>query len=97
MNLPQANAHDITESLTLTVKKPDMIECDDDRADIIIANDKIANVTARDRRRVAVMGMSPGESNIVFIDRSGRQMKVLEISVTDGVFFFQAEDGIRDA
>jgi len=52
---------------------------------VIIANDKIANVVARDRRRVAVMGVTPGESNIVFLDRSGRKIKTLEISVTDGV------------
>ncbi|HEV7694421.1 MAG TPA: pilus assembly protein N-terminal domain-containing protein, partial [Hyphomonadaceae bacterium] len=85
MNLPQANSPDISQSLTLTVNKSYMIEFDTDIADVIIANPAIANITARDRRRVAVMGMSPGESNIVFLDRTGRQMKVLEISVTDGV------------
>jgi pilus assembly protein CpaC len=31
------------------------------------------------------MGVAPGESNIVFLDRSGRKLKVLEVSVTDGV------------
>jgi pilus assembly protein CpaC len=42
-------------------------------------------VTARDRRRVAVMGMAAGESNIVFLDRNGRKLLVLDVSVTDGV------------
>jgi pilus assembly protein CpaC len=85
MDLPQVDASTLTESLTLTVNKSYMIEFNTDIDDIIIANPAIANVTARDRRRVAVMGVAPGESNIVFLDRSGRQMKVLEISVTDGV------------
>ncbi len=75
----------MSEELTLTVNKSYMIEFNADIDDIIVANPGIANVTARDRRRVAVMGVSPGESNIVFLDRSGRQIKVLNISVTDGV------------
>ena len=74
-----------TEVLTLTVNKSYMIEFDVDIDDVIIANEKIANIVARDRRRIAVMGVSPGESNMVFLDRSGRKVKVLEISVTDGV------------
>lgn len=74
-----------TEELTLTVNKSYMIEFDVDIDDVIIANDKIANVVARDRRRIAVMGVAPGQSNVVFLDKSGRKVKVLEISVTDGV------------
>lgn len=85
MTLPEATAPGSTEVLTLTVNKSYMLEFDVDIDDVIIANDKIANVVARDRRRVAVMGVAPGESNIVFLDRSGRKIKTLEISVTDGV------------
>jgi pilus assembly protein CpaC len=85
MTIPEATAPDSTEVLTLTVNKSYMIEFDADIGDVIIANDKIANVVARDQRRVAVMGVAPGESNIVFLDRSGRKVKTLEISVTDGV------------
>lgn len=85
ITMPEANAQAPTQELTLTVNKSYMLEFDTDIDDVIIANDKIANVVARDRRRVAVMGVAPGESNIVFLDRSGRKIKVLEISVTDGV------------
>ena len=85
MTLPEATAPESTETLTLTVNKSYMIEFDVDIDDVIIANDKIANIVARDRRRVAVQGVSPGESNIVFLDRTGRRIKTLEISVTDGV------------
>src|SRR5687767_9278709 len=62
MDLPQSDAPSVTESLTLTVNKSYMIEFSADIDDIIIANPAIANVTARDRRRVAVMGVAPGES-----------------------------------
>lgn len=86
MTVPDAAAPTAqTETLTLTVNKSYMIEFDTDIDDVIIANDKIANVVARDRRRIAVMGVAPGESNVVFLDRSGRKVKTLEISVTDGV------------
>ena len=85
MAMADATALDAVEVLTLTVNKSYMIEFDADLGDVIIANDKIANVVARDRRRVAVMGVAPGESNIVFLDQSGRKLKTLEISVTDGL------------
>ncbi len=83
--MPDASTQAPTEELTLTVNKSYMLEFDTDIDDVIIANEKIANIVARDRRRIAVMGVAPGESNIVFLDRSGRKVKVLEISVTDGV------------
>jgi pilus assembly protein CpaC len=85
MTLPEANAPETSEELTLTVNKSYMIEFNTDIDDVIVANPAIANVVARDRRRVAVMGVAPGQSNIVFLDRTGRKVKVLEISVTDGV------------
>lgn len=75
----------VTEQLTLTVNKSYMLEFDVPIDDVIVANPGIANVVARDNRRVAVMGVAPGESNIVFLDRSGRKIKVLDVSVTDGV------------
>ncbi len=85
MNMPDASAANPSEELTLTVNKTYMIQFDTDVDGVIVGNDKIANVVARDKRNVAVMGVAPGESNIVFLDRSGRKLKVLEVSVTDGV------------
>ncbi len=61
MTVPDASAGQPSEELTLTVNKSYMLEFDVDIDDIIIANDKIANIVARDRRRIAVMGVSPGE------------------------------------
>src|SRR5262249_1305527 len=85
MDLRQSSSPDATESLTLTVNKSYMIEFNTDIDDIIIANHKIATITSPDRRPGPAMGLAPAESNIVFLDRSGRQIKVVEISVTDGV------------
>lgn len=85
MMVPEASSADVTEQLTLTVNKSYMIEFDTQIDDVIVANPGIANIVARDNRRVAVMGVAPGESNIVFLDRTGRKIKVLEVSVTDGV------------
>ncbi|MBI1361948.1 MAG: BON domain-containing protein [Alphaproteobacteria bacterium] len=83
--MPDAATVTPNESLTLTVNKTYMIEFDTDIDDIIVGNPAIANVTARDRRRVAVMGVAAGESNIVFLDKAGHKLKVLDVSVTDGV------------
>jgi pilus assembly protein CpaC len=85
MTVTDANAADVTQQLTLTVNKSYMIEFDADIDDVIVGNPAIADIVARDRRRVAVMGAAAGETNIVFLDRSGRKLKVLEVSVTDGV------------
>jgi len=85
LTLPEPDAADVSEELMLTVNKSYMIEFNTDIDDVIVANPAIANVVARDRRRVAVMGVAAGQSNIVFLDRSGRKVKVLEISVSDGV------------
>jgi pilus assembly protein CpaC len=85
MAVPNANAADVTQQLTLTVNKSYMIEFDTEIDDVIVGNPAIADIVARDRRRVAVMGAAPGETNIVFLDRSGKKLKVLEVSVTDGV------------
>ena len=60
MTLPEATAAESTETLTLTVNKSYMIEFDVDIDDVIIANEKIANIVARDRRRVAVHGRRAG-------------------------------------
>ena len=85
MTMPSGAATEATQSLALTVNKSYMLEFDADIDDVIVANPAIANITARDRRRFAVMGMAPGESNIVFLDATGRKLLVLDVSVTDGV------------
>lgn len=93
MAIANAPAQGAQESLTLTVNKTYMLEFDADIADIIVANPDIANVTARDRRRVAIMGMQQGESNIVFLGRGGARLMVLDVSVTTGV---AGTDQLRD-
>jgi pilus assembly protein CpaC len=85
LDLAPSDSASVTQDLTITVNRSYMIDFNVDIDDIIVANPGIANVTAQTRRRVAVMGVAPGEANIVFLDRTGRQIKVLEISVTDGV------------
>lgn len=83
--LRTSDSAEVTRSLTIAVNKTSLVEFDVDVDDVIIANPAIANVTARDRRRMAVMGVAAGESNIVFLDRTGRRLLVLDVSVTDGV------------
>ena len=85
MTMQDANSTAPNQELSITVNKSYMIDFDTDVGDVIIANPAIANVVGRTSRSVAVMGMSAGESNIVFLDRAGRKIKVLEVSVTDGV------------
>lgn len=83
--LQDANAAEPNQQLSITVNKSYMIDFDTDVDDVIVANPGIANIVGRTNRSFAIMGVAVGESNIVFLDRSGRKIKVLEVSVTDGV------------
>jgi pilus assembly protein CpaC len=85
LRLEEASSTNAVRSLTLGVNRTYLVEFDADVEDIIVANPAIASVTARDRRRIAVMGLAPGASNVIFLDSSGRKLLVLEISVTDNV------------
>ncbi|MEM8919996.1 MAG: type II and III secretion system protein family protein [Pseudomonadota bacterium] len=70
-----------SRSLALAVNKTALIEFDVDVDDVIIANPTIADVSARDSRRMAVMALNEGESNIIFLDRQGRTLLTLDVTV----------------
>jgi pilus assembly protein CpaC len=83
--LPPSAGPNAQQTLTINVNKTSVLEFDADIDDIVVANPGIANAVPRDRRTVYVMGVAPGESNIVFLDAAGRRMLTLEVSVTDGL------------
>ncbi|MEZ5937209.1 MAG: type II and III secretion system protein family protein [Hyphomonadaceae bacterium] len=74
-----------TQTLSLTVNRTYMVELDTDVDDIIVASPDIVSISAQSRRQVAIMGLKPGASNVVFLDGSGRKLLNLDVSVTNGV------------
>ena len=71
----------VADTLEIDINKTAILEFEQDVDDILVANPKIADVLARSKRRIAVMGRGKGESGIVFLDRDGNEILSLDVIV----------------
>jgi Flp pilus assembly secretin CpaC len=84
----QAAATRVTSSdatsrfIALGVSKSVVIDFPTDIADALVADKGVANVIVRSKRRVYVIGLALGQTNIFFYDARGRQIEALDITVT---------------
>jgi pilus assembly protein CpaC len=67
--------------VTLGVGKSIPIELPRDARDVIVANPAIANAVVRSARRVFLIGVAVGQTNVFFIDAEGRQIAAYDIEV----------------
>jgi hypothetical protein len=85
---PQAAATRVTSSdatsrfIVLGLSKSVVIDFPTDIADALVADKGVANVIVRSKRRVYVIGLALGQTNIFFYDARGRQIEALDITVT---------------
>ena len=70
-----------SQTLDVPVNKTAIIEFEQDVDDILVGNPGIADVLARSKRRIAVMGRGEGESGIIFMDSEGNEILNLEVLV----------------
>ena len=70
--------------LPLGLNKSVVIDLPEDISDVLVANPATVNVVVRSKRRVYVIGMAPGQSNVYFFDAKSRQIGALNISVLQG-------------
>ena len=68
--------------IPLGVGKSVAIELPADIKDVLVANPKIANAVIRSSRRVYLIGVEVGQTNIFFFDAAGRQLAGFDIAVT---------------
>lgn len=98
--LPSARATD-TDSLTITsfgqtrtlslgMNKSMVIELPADVRDVLVSNPAVADAVVRTARRVFVIGMAAGDTNIFLFDGADRQIAVLNITVQRDVTGIQA-------
>ncbi|MGE0564364.1 MAG: type II and III secretion system protein family protein [Pseudolabrys sp.] len=66
----------------LGVGKSVAIDLPADIKDVLVADPKIANAVIRSSRRVYMIGVKVGQTNIFFFDGEGRQIAGFEIAVT---------------
>ncbi len=87
----QPGQGELARTLKMALNKTTILEFDEDVDDILVANPGIADVLARSKRRIAVMGRGKGESGIIFMGKDGRELLSLDVVVAgQGVTELQA-------
>src|SRR6478609_8709444 len=68
--------------IALGIGKSVAIDLPADIKDVLVADPKIANAVIRSSRRVYMIGVAIGQTNIFFFDADGRQIAGFDIAVT---------------
>lgn len=93
-NLQQARADETTGSvrasapqsggsrfMALGIGRTQVVDLPRDAKDVLVANPAIANAVVRSARRAYLIGVAPGQTNVIFFDGEGRQMAAYDIEV----------------
>src|SRR3990167_4133698 len=68
--------------IPLGIGKSVAIDLPADIKDVLVADPKIANAVIRSSRRVYMIGVAIGQTNIFFFDANGKQIAGFDIAVT---------------
>ncbi|WP_244613447.1 type II and III secretion system protein family protein [Methylosinus sp. Ce-a6] len=71
----------LSRRIAMGVGKSIIVDLPAEAAEIVIGNPKVANAVARSARKLYIMGAETGQTTIFALDRSGRQIANLEISI----------------
>ena len=71
-----------SRSIPLGIGKSVAIDLPADIKDVLVADPKIANAVVRSSRRVYMIGVAVGQTNIFFFDVDGKQIAGFDIAVT---------------
>ena len=74
-------ARRLRDSFALGIGKSIAIDLPADIKDVLVADPKIANAVIRSSRRVYMIGVTVGQTNIFFFDADGRQIAGFDIAV----------------
>ncbi len=80
VKIDQGGGH-MSERIVLSLDKSAVVELPANIRDIMVANPEIADAVIRTPRRVFVLGKKVGQTNIFFMDPSGKQILNLELQV----------------
>src|SRR6188474_2096301 len=71
-----------SRSIPLGIGKSVAIDLPADIKDVLVADPKVANAVVRSSRRVYMIGVAVGQTNIFFFDADGKQIAGFDIAVT---------------
>jgi pilus assembly protein CpaC len=71
----------MSRRIAMGVGKSIIVDLPADAAEIVVGNPKVANAVVRSTRKLYIMGIETGQTTIFALDRSGRQIANLEISI----------------
>src|SRR6188474_3602368 len=71
-----------SRSIPLGIGKSVAIDLPSDIKDVLVADPKIANAVVRSSRRVYMIGVAVGQTNIYFFDADGKQIAGFDVAVT---------------
>ena len=70
-----------SQSLSLAKGKSAIVELPADARDVLVTNPKVADAVLRTPRRIYVLGVESGQTDVVFFDGMGRRILTLDIRV----------------
>jgi len=79
--MEQKSSAAITRNLQLGVGKSTLIDLPADANEIYVGEPKVANAIVRSARRIYVSALSNGQTSIFAIDKNGRQIAIIQVSV----------------
>jgi pilus assembly protein CpaC len=71
----------MSRRVAMGVGKSIIVDLPADAAEIVVGNPKVANAVVRSTRKLYIMGVETGQTTIFALDRNGRQIANLEISI----------------
>jgi len=77
-----SNAFGSTQSVSLNLNKSMIIDLPIDVQEVIVSQPAVANTILRSKRRAVLQAVGAGDTNIFFLDASGRTIVVLDVSTT---------------
>ena len=71
----------LTRRISMGAGKSIIVDLPRDASEIFIGNPKVANAVVRSARKLYVIGMDNGQTTVFAMDKEGRQIAVLELSI----------------
>ncbi|WDR02249.1 type II and III secretion system protein family protein [Devosia algicola] len=76
-----SNQYGITQNVDLTLNKSMIVDLPGNVSEVVVSQPGVAGAIMRTSRRAIIQGVGGGETNILFLDASGRTISVLELKV----------------
>ena len=77
-----ASAFGSTQSVSVGLNKSMIIDLPVDVQEVIVSQPSVANAILRNKRRAVIQAVSSGDTNIFFLDGTGRTIVVVDVSTT---------------